>query len=108
MEEVRDWVLVVALIALAPALFVWLLVLALGGWKTLRGVRRLRRLHDDHVPAFTEASAERFHDLNEQLSNRDGLLEFAISATRLMRSRRRRKKRSRLQWAREVLAVLRP
>ena len=107
MEEVRDWVLVVALIALIPALSVSLLVLALGGWKTLRGVRRLRRLHDDHVPAITEASTERLKAINEQLSARGGLLGLAINITRLLRSRRRSRKKSPLQRAREALAALR-
>ena len=108
MEDIRDWVLVVALIALGLGLFASVLVLGFAGWKTLRGVRRLRRLHDDYVPAFVAASADRVQALNEQLSSRSGLLEVALSAARLLRARRKRRKKSRLQRAREVLAALRP
>ena len=108
MEDIRDWVLVVALIALGVAVFVSLLVLAFAGWKTLRGLRRLRRLHDDHVPDLLAANSDRVQALNEHLSSRGGLLELALSAARLLRARRKRKKMSRLQRAREALVALRP
>ena len=49
MEDVRDYVLIVALIMYGVTAFVLMLALTFACWKLLKGLRWVRRQHDDRL-----------------------------------------------------------
>lgn len=108
MEEIRDYVIIVALIVTAAMTFVVILALAVIGWKTFKGVRWLRRQHDDRLAPLVESAAARIDGMNQQMSAGSGALELALAGYRLVQSKRKRRKKSRLERLRKALADLRP
>ena len=107
MEEIRDYVIIVALILGGLITFVIVLALAFVGWKTLKGVRWLRRQHDDRLAPLVESAAARIGTMNQQMSAGSGALELALAGYRLVQSKRKRKKKSRLERLRKAVADLR-
>lgn len=108
MEEIRDYVIIVALILAGLTTFVIVLALTLVGWKTFKGVRWLRRQHDDRLAPLVDSAAARISGMNEQMSAGSGAWELALAGYRLLQSKRKSRKKSRLQRLRKAVADLRP
>ena len=77
MEEIRDYVLIVALILLALVTLVALTVLSFIAWKLLKGLRWARRQQDDRVSPLVEAAGERLTAINEELASGSGMAGLA-------------------------------
>ena len=99
MDEIRDIVVIVALIALSLVALAFILLTALGGYLLLRIVRALRRLHDQRiVPAVDQLNARLDEHSGEGASAPMRAL-LAAGMRRLVAGRRRKRRR--------VLAFLR-
>lgn len=108
MEEIRDYVLIVALIMYGLVGLALTLGLTLIAWKLLTGVRWLRRKHDDVLRPAVQTGAERVTALNTQMASGSGASELALAGFRLVQSKRKRRRKTRLQKAKELISVLRP
>ena len=107
MAEIRDYVIIVAVIFAGTATFALTLALAFLGWKTLKGLRWVRRQHDERLTPLVESASARIGSMNEQMSTGSGALTLALSGYRAVNARRKRRKRSRLQRLRKTVADLR-
>ena len=76
MEEIRDYVLIVALILLGLLTLVALTAFSLIAWKLLKGVRWARRQHDDRLSPLVAAANERVAAINAGLASGSGVAEF--------------------------------
>ena len=108
MDEIRDYVLIVALILLALVTLVALTVLSVIAWKLLKGLRWARRQQDDRVAPLVGAAGERLASINEELASGSGVAGLALAAYRAAQSRRKRRTPTRTQRARAALSQLRP
>jgi hypothetical protein len=106
-EEIRDYVLIVALILVALVTLVTLTALSLIAWKVLKGVRWARRQHDDRLSPLVASAGERLSGVNEGLASGAGVADLALAAYRFARSKRKRRKPTRAQRARAALSQLR-
>ena len=72
------------------------LALAFAGYKTLRVVRRVRRLGDESAANFIELAHEKLSEWNARDSGPSGgLFGAGVSGLRWVRRRRKRKKKRR-------------
>lgn len=108
MEEIRDYVLIVSLIAAGTVVFVLMLGLTFVSWKTFKGVRWLRRQHDRRLTPLVETASERVQTMNQKMSDGSGALELALAGYRFAQSKRKAKKKSRMDKLRELVTTLRP
>ena len=108
MEEIRDYVLIVALILLALVTLVALTVLSFIAWKLLKGLRWARRQQDDRLSPLVASAGERLTSINEELASGAGVAGLALAAYRFAQAKRKRRKLSRTQRARAALSQLRP
>ena len=96
MDNIRDIVIIAVLIGLSLLFAVLTLVLAFAGYKTLRVVRRVRRLGDEGAATFIELAHEKLSEWNERDSGPGGgIVGAGASALRWVRRRRRRNKKRR-------------
>ncbi len=107
MDEIRDYVLIVALILLALVTFVALTALSIVAWKLLKGLRWARRQQDDRLSPLVEAAGERLSTINEELASGAGVAGLALAAYRAAQSRRKRRTPTRTQRARAALSRVR-
>ncbi|PZC42225.1 MAG: hypothetical protein DK306_002367 [Chloroflexi bacterium] len=108
MEDVRDYVLIVALIMYGVTAFVLMLALTFACWKLLKGLRWVRRQHDDRLAPLVLSTSERIVAMNTQMSDGSGATEVAMAGFRFLQSKRKRRRKTRLQRARATIAHLRP
>lgn len=96
MNEIRDIVVIVALISSSLLLAAVTLALAYAGYKTLRIVRRIKRLNAESALPLIERAHENLSNWNERESGPGrGMVAAGVSALRWVRRRRRRKKKRR-------------
>lgn len=93
-EEVRDIVIIAALIALAAVVVVFALIIGYAGYRTLRVVRRMRRFHDQAV----QDGLERAHDQmvqwrEDRVWEPRGMARMPFGLLRFVRARRKPKKK---------------
>lgn len=108
MEEIRDYVIVVSLILGGTITFVLVLGLTFVSWKTLKGVRWLRRQHDECLTPLVDTAAEHIQTMNEQMSTGSGALELGMAGYRFAQAKRKRRKKSRIDKLRQAITALRP
>lgn len=104
MEEIRDYVLIVALILLALLTLAALTAFSFVAWKVLKGVRWARRQHDDRLSPLVASANERLGAINEGLASGSGVADLALAAYRFAQSKRKRRKRTRMERARAALS----
>ncbi len=96
MDDIRDIVVITTLIGLTLLVAILTLALTFAGYKTLRVVRRARRLGDEGAARFIDRAHEQLSEWNARDSGPDGgIVGAGISALRWGRRRRRRKKKRR-------------
>ncbi len=96
MNDIRDIVVIAALIGSSLLLAAFTLVLAYAGYKTLRIVRRIERLNNEQVATLIEQAHEKLGGWNDREGGANGGIASAgLSALRWARRRRRRKKKRR-------------
>jgi hypothetical protein len=106
-EEIRDYVIIVAVIVAGLTTFAITLALAFVGWKTFKGVRWLRRQHDARLAPLIASAASQIGSMNDQMSTGSGAFELLLSGYRGTQSKRNRRKKSRLQRLRKAVSDLR-
>jgi hypothetical protein len=95
-DDIRDIVVIAALIGSSLLLAALTLVLAYAGYKTLRIVRRIQRLNDEQAVTFIARAQEKLGGWNDREAGAGGGIAAAgLSALRWARRRRRRKKKRR-------------
>ncbi len=107
MEEIRDYVLIVALILLALVTLAALTAFSLIAWKVFKGVRWARRQHDGRLSPLVASANERLASINAGLASGSGVADLALAAYRFARSTRKRRKPTRMERARAALSQLR-
>ena len=108
MEEIRDYVIIVAVILLGTIMFALTLAIAFVGWKLLKGVRWVRRQHDNRLAPLVTSAAAEIGSMTERMAGGSGGLELARAGIALVQSRRKRRKKSRLARLRQTVSALRP
>lgn len=94
LQDIRDVIVVAAVVGLSLVAFVLLLVYTFVGYKTWRGIRRLNRLHEDQLRLRLDSFNDRVGDLLEDGAfTGSGLVALAIGGVRAVRERRKPKKR---------------
>ncbi len=94
LQDVRDWIVVVAVIALSLAAFVALLIYAFVGYKTLRAVRALNRLNDEQLRERLIGFNEHFRGwIEADVFTISGLTAAGMAGVRQVRERRKPKRR---------------
>mgnify|MGYP004128933101 CR=1 FL=1 len=94
LQDIRDWIVVVAVIVLSLALFVVLLICAFVGYKTWRGVRALNRLNDEQLRERLIGFNERFREwIEADVFTLSGLTAAGIGGLRRVQARRKPKRR---------------
>jgi hypothetical protein len=95
-DDIRDVVIIAALIGLSLMLALFTLVLAFAGYKMVRILRRVRRLSDARLMTLIDSAHERLSDWNERETRAgSGIAAAAGFGVRWIRRRRRRKKKRR-------------
>ncbi len=93
MDDIRDIVLIAALIGLSLVMLVGALVMAFAASRSLRGLRAVQRLHDRRVPSGLDQLQTRMTALNERQAWEPGGLGSLIWAVyRRLRAWRRRRR----------------
>ena len=104
MDDIRDVIIIAALIALSLFAFLGVLIVGFAGYKTLKVVRAANRLLDERVAAGFDQGRARLDGFRESRElDPSGLQSLIIDAIRMVRARR--KKKSRLQRLRERLPL---
>lgn len=94
LQDLRDWIVVVAVIGLSLAVFVTLLICAFVGYKTLRAVRALNRLNDEQLRQRLIGFNERFREwIDGDVFTISGLTAVGIGGVRRVQARRKPKRR---------------
>jgi hypothetical protein len=95
-DDIRDIVIIAALIGFSLLLAVFTLALAFAGYKTVRVVRRVRRLGDEGAANAIGLAHEKLSEWNARDSGPDGgLFGAGVAGLRWVRRRRRRRKKKR-------------
>ena len=94
LQDLRDWIVVVAVIGLSLAVFVTLLIYTFVGYKTLRTVRALNRLNDEQLRQRLIGFNERAHEwIDGDVFTISGLTAAGIGGVRRLQERRKPKRR---------------